>query len=184
MYFHGSQGQVRYAYILLYHSQITASIVEQGVSNDTKWTGKTSDEILKDINGALSSVYEQSNGVEVANTILLPHASYSYLVQTRVGDTDKTVLKFIQENNIHKMRTGQDILIRGVFGLEKAGAGNTGRMVTYRRDPAVLKLYIPMPYKALELYKSGPLRWDVPVIFRLGGLDIRRPGAFKYFDGI
>jgi hypothetical protein len=57
-------------------------------------------------------------------------------------------------------------------------------MIAYRRDPQVLKLHIPMPHRFLGVYQDGPLHWVVPGVFRLGGLDIRRPLEVKYRDGI
>jgi len=34
------------------------------------------------------------------------------------------------------------------------------------------------------VYQSGPLRWDVPGVMRLGGLDVRLPKQVVYLDGI
>lgn len=95
-----------------------------------------------------------------------------------------TLLQFLRANNTYTAMTGQQLTIRGVRGLETAGAGVTARMVAYRRDPQVLKLHIPMPHRFLPVYQAGPLRWTVPGVFRLGGLDIRRPAEVVYRDGI
>jgi hypothetical protein len=32
--------------------------------------------------------------------------------------------------------------------------------------------------------QTAPLRFDVPGIFRTGGVEIRRPGSMRYLDGI
>jgi hypothetical protein len=48
----------------------------------------------------------------------------------------------------------------------------------------VLKMHIPMPHRFLPVWQTGPMRFDVPGIFRLGGLEIRRPKAVRYVDGI
>ncbi len=45
-------------------------------------------------------------------------------------------------------------------------------------------MHIPMPHKFLPPWQSGPLRWDVPGVMRLGGLDIRLPKEVSYVDGI
>ena len=86
--------------------------------------------------------------------------------------------------NVLTAQTGQPLVIRAVRGLETAGAGGTGRMVAYRRDPEVLKMHIPMTHRFLPVWQTGPLIFDVPGIFRLGGLDIRRPMAVRYLDHI
>lgn len=57
-------------------------------------------------------------------------------------------------------------------------------MIAYRKDPQVLKAHIPMPHRFLPVYQDGPLHWVVPGVFRLGGLDIRRPKEVRYIDGI
>ena len=76
-------------------------------------------------------------------------------------------------------------MIRGVFGhLDTAGASSSKRMVAYRRSPEVVKMHIPMPFRFLPAWQTGPLRFDVPGIFRVGGVDIRRPKAVRYLDGI
>jgi len=80
--------------------------------------------------------------------------------------------------------TGRNLTLRAVRGLETAGTGATEQMVAYRRDPQVLKLHIPMPHRFLPVYQNGPLRWVVPGVFRLGGLDIRRPMEVRYVYGI
>jgi len=73
--------------------------------------------------------------------------------------------------------------MRAVRGLDTSGAGATTRAVFYRRDPQILKVHIPMPHRFLPVFQSGPIRFDVPGIFRFGGLEIRRPGSVRYMDG-
>jgi hypothetical protein len=154
------------------------------VAGDTDWSDKDADEILADVNAALTGVYTGSLTTELANTILLPVAMVTLIATKRVGDTTMTVLTFLQLNNVYTFQTGQPLTIRAVRGLETAGAGGTGRMVVYRRDPQVLKMHIPMPHRFLPVWQTGPLVFDVPGIFRLGGLEIRRPAAVRYIDGI
>jgi hypothetical protein len=57
-------------------------------------------------------------------------------------------------------------------------------MVAYRRDPSVVKMYMPMPFRFLPVWQTGPIIFEVPGIFRLGGVDVRRPKAMRYVDGI
>lgn len=40
-----------------------------------------------------------------------------------------------------------------------------------------------MRHQFLTPMRTGPLMYDVPGIFRFGGLDKRRPGAIRYLDG-
>lgn len=146
--------------------------------------GATPDQVLADVNSAILDISSATNYTSVADTLLLPFEKLNFLATTRLPDTSMTLLQFLRENNTYSAMTGGQLVIRGVRGLETAGAGNTARLVAYRRDPQVLKLHIPMPHKFLDPYQAGPLRVDIPGVFRLGGLDIRRPAEVHYVDGI
>ena len=75
-------------------------------------------------------------------------------------------------------------VVVGRVGVAQRGAAGVARMVAYRRDPSVLKLHIPMPHRFLPVFQPNPLRFEIPGVFRLGGLDIRRPKEVRYGDGI
>lgn len=166
---------------LLDNSAITPTAASNG---DWDGTGTTEDQIIQDVNEAIMATATGTLYTSVADTVLLPHEKLNTLATRRLGDTTISILEFLRRNNTYTAKTGRDLTIRGVQGLETAGAGNTTRMVAYRRDPQVLKLHIPMVHRFLSVYQDGPLRWVVPGVFRIGGLDIRRPAEVKYRDGI
>lgn len=147
-------------------------------------TGTDEDHILADINEAILGVYTDTKTTSIANTVLMSVERLNLLATTRLGDTTMTVLEFLRRNNTYTAITGRPLDIRAVRGLETAGQGNSQRLIAYRRDPQVLKLHIPMPHRFLPVYQDGPLHWKVPGVFRLGGLDIRRPKEVRYVDGI
>jgi len=155
-----------------------------GTGSSRLWSAKTSDQIIRDVNDALTGVYTGSNTVEMADTVLLPISAYSTLANKRIENTEGNALSWLSKYNVYSMQTNQQLMIRGVLGLETAGSGSTGRMVAYKRDPKVLKLHIPMRHRFLPVWQTGPLVFDIPGIFRLGGVEIRRPGAVRYVDGI
>lgn len=155
-----------------------------GTGSSRLWSAKTGDQIARDVNDALIGVYTGSNTVEMADTILLPHTALATAATKRMTDTPMTVLDYLLQKNVYTLQTGQPLVVRGVLGLEDDGSGATGRMVVYKRDPRVVKLHIPMRHRFLPVWQTGPLTFDVPGIFRMGGVEIRRPGAFRYVDGI
>lgn len=156
-----------------------------GAANSSLWANKTPDQQLADVNNALSGIYTGTNTVEWADTVLLPITRLlSFSSSARSATADTTILKFLQEANAYSAVTGRQLTVRGVRGLDTAGAGGTARMVAYRRDPMVLKAHIPMRHKFLAPMRTGPMIYEVPGIFRFGGLDIKRPGAMRYVDGI
>lgn len=174
---------------LINYPGITAALVpaDGGTGGDeVSWATKTVDQILRDFNAAITGQWTDSNTVELANTVLLPVETMAMLATRRLGEGDgaMTILDFLSTKNIATFQTGQALTIRGVRGLEVAGVGGTGRMVVYRRDPAVLKLHVPMPHRFLPVWQTMPLVFLIPGIFRTAGLDIRRPGAFRYVDGV
>ena len=166
---------------LINNSSVNAASATNG---DWGGTGTTSDQVLEDVNNALLAVGSSTLYTSIADTLLLSFGKMNFLATTRLGDTERTLLSFLRENNTYTAMTGRPLTIRGVRGLETAGVGGTERMIAYRRDPSVLKLHVPMVHRFLPVHQAGPLRWEVPGVFRLGGLDIRRPLEVKYRDGV
>lgn len=149
------------------------------------WVNKTPDEILADFNTLITGVYTGSNTVEMADTVLLPIERLLYIGQRRVDPTmPETILSFLMRTNAYKMVTGRELTIKGARELITAGAGGTARMIAYRRHPSVLEFFLPMPHRFMPVWQNGPLNFLVPGIFRLGGVDIKRPAAVRFADGI
>lgn len=169
---------------LINTTSVTALTAANGAASTATWATKTADEILTDVNTVLGVIFTASNGVEQADTILLDQDSYALIATKRLDATmATTVLEHIQRANIYTIRTGRPLTIRAVFGLETAGAGGTRRMVAYRRSPDVVKMHVPMPLRWLQA-EQRLLKFEVPGIFRTGGVEVRRPGAMRYLDGI
>jgi hypothetical protein len=122
-----------------------------GTSDRTDWEAKTAEQILRDVNDAIVGQWVASLQVELANTVLLPVTSMALLATKIIPNTTMTVLEFLNRNNIYTFQTGQQLMIRGVRGLETAGTNDSGRMIVYRRDPAVVKMHIPMTHRFLPV---------------------------------
>lgn len=165
------------------YTGITASLasIESG---HTVWNEKSADAIIADVNDALTGVYTESLTVEMADTVLLPIQCLTIISTKRIPETSISVLDYLITKNVYTQVTGRPLTIRGVRGLETAGQNGSGRMVVYRRDPSVIKMHIPMTHRFLPVWQTGPLVFDVPGIFRVAGVEIRRPKAVRYVDGI
>lgn len=166
---------------LLDHSDVTAT----GATNGDWGGGSTTpDEVIEDVNDALTNVQDATNNIVLADTVLLPHSKWNYLASRRLTDTSMTILEFIRQNNVYTAQTGAPLTIRATRKLDTAGVSSTARLVAYRRSPEVLKFHMPMPHRFLPVWQAGPLRWEIPGVMRLGGLDIRLPNEISYVDGL
>jgi len=167
----------------------------QGLTNNTNvnvspvtngdWENANEYDIVADVNDAILGVSIATNNSEFANTLLVSHEKWSILATKPLGnDGSKPIMAYLQQYNAYTAATGQPLTIRAVRGLETAGAAGSSRMIVYRRDPEVLKMHLPMPHRFLPVHRDGVLNYVVPGIFRVGGIDIRRPAEVRYKDGL
>lgn len=163
-------------------TRVTAAADGTGASS--LWSAKSDDQIARDLNDQLTAVYTTSFQAEVADTILMPVSRFTFLATKRLANLNMTLLQYIQQSNAFTALTGRPLTIRSIFGLDTAGNGGTARLVFYRRDPNVLKMHLPMRHRFLPVWQRGPLVFDVPGIFRTGGVEVRRPVAMRYLDGV
>lgn len=161
----------------------TAWVLNDGTGN------KTPEQIVRDVNIALTGVMNATNDIEMADTLLMPVAAYNYIASTPFSAvTMETILTFLMRTNVYTIQTGQPLTIRAVRDLstaatEGASAG-AGRLVAYKNDENYVKLHLPMPHQFLPVYQDGPLNFAVPGIFRTGGIELLTTATFSYVDGI
>lgn len=155
-----------------------------GTGSSALWANKTGIQMGRDINLILSAVYTGSLTTETADTLLLPPDRFTTLAGSLLTNTAVSGLSYVQQSNAYTALTGSPLTIRTVRGLETAGAGGVARAIAYRRDAQVLKLHLPMPFNFRPVMQATALRFDVPGIFRTGGVEIRRPGSMRYLDNI
>jgi hypothetical protein len=167
-------------------SLVTAgNVAADGTGSSPYWINKTGAQITRDVNNVLGGVFNDTNTVDLADTLILPFEEYQYIGTQRYDAQDPmTILTWLRTNNIYTMQTGQPLTIRGQRGLRNAGASGTARMLAYRRSPDVVKMHLPMPHRFLEVFRQGPILYSVPGIFRLGGTEFRLPKAARYADAI
>lgn len=152
---------------------------------------KTPAQIVRDINIGIVGIFADTYQTELADTVMLPLAAYAYIAQTPFSLTNpETILTFIQRTNLYTLQTGRPLNFvfppNGV--LEAAGTASgavgMGRMVVYKNDPEYVRLHLPMPHQFLPVYQDGWGHFEVPGIFRTGGVEILSTQAVRYLDGI
>jgi len=166
---------------------VTQQNVVAGVSGQTVWTGKTPDEILTDINTALTTVWANSAWAVVPRNILIPPAQYGYIATQKIGLAAQTsILKYILENNL-LARTGQGQLnINPLKWCIGSGVGGTlgtvgnDRMVVYTKDKDRVRYPMTLLQRTQLQYMSI---WHKCTYFgRLGVLELVYPQTMGYFD--
>lgn len=152
---------------------------------------KTPAQIVRDINLGIAAIFNGTYRTELADTVMLPLAAYVYIAQTPYSlTTQETILSFVQRTNLYTLQTGRPLNFvvpdNGVLEAAgtAAGAEGTGRMAVYKNDPEYVKLHLPMPHQFLPVYQDAWGHWEVPGIFRTGGVEILSTGAIRYVDGI
>lgn len=155
-----------------------AQVANDGTSSSRLWSAKTPDQILRDINEALTAVETGTGETHVANTLVLPTSRYNYIATTRVGDTNATILSFLLANNV----AGEGLTILKSRALETAGTSSSTRMIAYDNNPQVLKFHLPGPHQFLPAFQKSSMVYEVGGIMNVGGLEVRLPKAVVYRD--
>lgn len=156
----------------------SAQVANDGTAASRLWSAKTPDQILRDINEALTSVETGTLETHVANALVLPTSRYNYIATTRVGQGDGTILSFLLDNNV----AGEGLTIKKSRALETAGTGSTTRMIAYDNNPQVLKFHLPGAHQFLAPFQKSSLVYEVAGIMNVGGTEVRLPKAIVYRD--
>lgn len=173
---------------LVNHPDATeTTVADSGTGPSTKWKNKTKEQILADINSALTAAWEAAEYDESAmpNHILLPYEQYNYLLTTMVTDmAGKSILDYVLENNA-AAKNGGSLFIGGTRWCKGAGTGGTDRMVVYVNHERFVKLDELVP---LSRAMTGPnvanFCYDTAYSANLSEVQLMYPNTLLYFDGI
>jgi len=156
----------------------SAQVANTGTGPSRLWTAKTPDQILLDINEALTAVETGTAETSVANALVLPTSRYNYIATTRLTDTGTTILAFLLANNV----AGEGLTISKSRALETAGTGQSTRMIAYEKNPQVLKFHLPGAHQFLPPFQKSSMTYEVGGIMNVGGTEVRLPKAIVYRD--
>lgn len=168
------------AYVGNAEAGTTGLFNDPGVSSTSAtatWDTATPAQILGDINGALMATYTSTNELQLANTVRTPLEALARLsVMPMSEHNDTSVLDYIRRGNLYTITTGQPLDILGSTRL-------TDTMVVYQKSPDVLKMYMPQPLR-FEAPQPRNLEIYVPGWFRFSPVNIRKPSAVRYVEGV
>lgn len=157
----------------------SAQVAADGTGSSRLFSAKTADQIVRDVNSCINAVETATLETFQADTLILPTTVYNYLANTRMsGNTDTTILNYLQSNNI----LGQGLTILKHRFLETAGTGGTTRMIAYANTAEVLRFHLPGRHRFLPAFQKGSMTYEVGGIMNVGGTEIRIPNAVAYRD--
>lgn len=162
---------------LLTNANIPNAPVVAGAATTLTWVTKTPDEILKDLNSAVSDMLDLTKGVEVPNTIVMPIAQYNHIATTaRSANSDTTILQFFKGNN-------PGVEVMWATELKGAFTGGTDGFIVYNRNPDKLFLEVPMMVEVSPAQEKG-LSYIVPCESKFGGCIVMYPLSLSFRRGI
>ena len=159
-----------------------------GTGSSTKWSQKTGTQMVKDVNDALTKVWEDSKSVFLPNCVFLPLAQYSLLANTPMAlsaeaSTFASALTYLKVNNLYSNIRGGELEIVPIRYLKGAGATGADRMVVQDRSKKNQGLPFPLPY-TVQAPVPVPLGAEFYAEQKHGSYFIRQNLSTLYVDGI
>lgn len=154
-------------------------------STDTQWRFKTADEILADINRAISGVWTACDCASDAlpNHILIPVEQFGILVTRKAGDdSGKSILTYILENNL-TAHQGGELVISPCKWCAGIGSGSTDRMVVYCNRVDRVCFNLTQPLRRLDT-EYADMRIKIPYFAQFSEVRFLYMTTVRYMDGI
>ncbi len=153
----------------------------------TKWADKSKEQILADINSAITAAWAAAEYDEAGypNHVLLPYEQYTYILNTKVTElATETILDFVMKNNI-ATKNGRGFFIGGVRWLKGAGTGGTDRMVVYNNDRRFVKMDELVPLsRVMTSPNAAEVCYDTAYMANISEVQLFYPQTIRYIDGI
>ena len=163
-------------------ARISASTAAGG---GTRWSQKTADEILNDIDSAISALWKDNDcSIDaLPNHILVPVEQFGALV-TRKGsdDSERSILSYVLENNLTTQQGGE-LVISPCKWCSRAGSSRTDRMVVYCNRIDRICFNLTQPLRRMET-EYAEMRIKIPYIAQFSEVRFLYPSTVRYMDGI
>ena len=152
---------------------------------DTQWEHKTADEILADINRAISALWRDNDCSSDAlpNHILIPVEQFGALVTRKVSDdSERSILTYVLENNLSAQQGG-DLTISPCKWCSGIGSSGSDRMVVYMNRVDRICFNLTQPLRRMDTEYSE-MRIKIPYIAQFSEVRFLYPSTVRYLDGI
>ena len=151
----------------------------------TTWAVKTADEILADINTAISTLWKENDCSldALPNHILIPVEQFGALVTRKVSsDSERSILTYVLENNIASQQ-GSDLVISPCKWCSGVGSNESDRMVVYCNRVDRVCFNLTQPLRRMET-EYAEMRIKIPYIAQFSEVRFLYPSTVRYMDGI
>lgn len=162
---------------------VAVTNVPNGAGGQPYWSSKTPQEILADLNAALVANWANTGYALMSNRVGLPPSAFAYLSSTLVSTAgNQSILAYLLANNIALTQAGSTLEIVPMKWATTAGVGGVGRMIVYSKDYNIVR-YPQVPVQRTPLQYHG-IHQSVNVYGKLGVVEVVRPEAISYWDGV
>ena len=151
----------------------------------TRWSQKTADEILNDINSAISTLWKDNDcSIDaLPNHILIPVEQFGALVTRKVSDdSERSILSYVLENNLTTQQGGE-LVISPCKWCSRAGSSRSDRMVVYCNRIDRICFNLTQPLRRMET-EYAEMRIKIPYIAQFSEVRFLYPSTVRYMDGI
>ena len=172
-------------------ADVTRTALPNGAGGASKWSSKTPDEILIDVNNMLTATWAASGYAVMPSRILLSPGVYGYISTQKVSNAGNvSILKYILENNLLATSgSGKKLEIYPVKWLAGGGQGGTlGDETTANRAVVYTKEKNRVRYP-MTLLQRTPIQYDsiyhkTTYFCKLGQVEVVYSETLSYWDGI
>ena len=151
----------------------------------TRWSQKTADEILNDINSAISALWKDNDcSIDaLPNHILVPVEQFGALVTRKVSDdSERSILTYVLENNLTTQQGGE-LVISPCKWCSRAGSSRSDRMVVYCNRIDRICFNLTQPLRRMET-EYAEMRIKIPYIAQFSEVRFLYPSTVRYMDAI
>lgn len=166
---------------------VETTVANNAGSTSTNWSQKTPQEILADINQAITATWAAAEYDESAipNHILIPYEQYTYIMNTMVTDlATETIMDFVLKNNV-AAKNGGSLFIGATKWCKGAGTGSKDRMVVYVNHERYVNVDELVPLaRVVTQTNATEVCYDTAYMANVSETQVFYPQTITYWDGI
>lgn len=156
------------------------TVAADGIGGTTTFSTKTGQQIYRDISLMIQEVFDNSNGIFTADTVVLPPAQYELIART----------PFAEQYRANSILEGLKMNFPGInieYAVELKGASSitpaNDVMMAYQKKMEYSCLALPIPFEMFPPQMSA-LEYRVLCHARTAGMIIRQPISINIKEGI